>query len=232
MSKTKLFCLPYAGGASTIFSPWFKYLDKNIELIPIELTGRGSRLLDPLYKDYDDMIDDIFSFLKEHIGSDYAIFGHSLGGYAAYDVVRKLQVENLQIPRHVFLSGVRAPHLISFEKKYQNMEEEEFKEVIKKVGATPPEFFDYPELLELFLPVLMNDFKMLETREMSKEILPLESEITVLLGTDESSLLEQNEAWNIYSSKKVCIELLEGGHFFLNHHPEKLVNILNKSLTQ
>lgn len=231
MSKTKLFCLPYAGGTSTIFSPWFKYLDKRIELIPIELTGRGSRLLDPLYEDYDHMIEDVSSILKEHIGSDYAIFGHSLGGYAAYDAVRKLEVENLRMPRHVFLSGVLAPHLINVEKKYQNMGEEEFKEVIRKVGGTPPEFFDYPELLELFLPVLMNDFKMLETREMSMEILPLQCDITVLLGTDESNLLEQNEAWNKYSSKNACIELFEGGHFFLNHHHEKLVNFLNESLT-
>lgn len=230
MKKIKLFCLPYAGGSSTIFSNWPKYLDKAIELVPIELAGRGERLLDPLYNDFEEMVEDIVAIVKSNADGEYAIFGHSLCGFAAYDVFRKLKASNSLLPKHLFFSGVCVPHLVSIKKKYHDMGEEEFKEVIQKFGGTPPEFFEYPELLELFLPVMMNDFKLLETRVKTVDIEPLDQDITVFLGKEEALSPEQCDGWKRYSTKMVSIHYMEGGHFFLNHQQEKLIKIINNTI--
>ena len=222
--------MPYAGGSSVVFSKWPAYLDKTIELVPIELAGRRNRLLEPLYDDYQEMVDDIVSMLKSNIDSEYAIFGHSLGGYAAYDVFNTLKANSLPLPQHVFFSGVAVPHLMETEKKYRGMSEEEFIKILKEFGGTPPEFFEYPELLEVFLPVLRSDFGLLETRDHTHNTTPLNIDITVFLGKDEPLTPKQCDGWKNYSDKIVTICYFEGGHFFLNSELDKMIQIINKNL--
>ena len=40
----RLFCFPYAGGAAFAYRGWEKHLPREVELYPVELPGRGSRL--------------------------------------------------------------------------------------------------------------------------------------------------------------------------------------------
>ena len=49
MKNIKLFCIPHAGGSAAVYSRWKKYLDSSIELIPVELSGRGIRMGEKLY---------------------------------------------------------------------------------------------------------------------------------------------------------------------------------------
>ena len=43
-ANLRLFCFPYAGGSSIIFRSWLDKLPDNIEICPIELPGRGSKI--------------------------------------------------------------------------------------------------------------------------------------------------------------------------------------------
>ncbi len=43
MDKITLFCIPYAGGSAVIYSKGEKYIDACIEIVPVELAGRGKR---------------------------------------------------------------------------------------------------------------------------------------------------------------------------------------------
>lgn len=47
MSKIKLICIPYAGGSAQVYKKWEKYIHSSVEVVPIELAGRGKRLLNP-----------------------------------------------------------------------------------------------------------------------------------------------------------------------------------------
>ncbi|WP_197144539.1 thioesterase II family protein [Lysinibacillus sphaericus] len=80
MRKIKLFCLPYAGGSSVTYIKWGKLLNRYIEVIEVELPGRGRRINDPLIDNLEDMVEDVFRFIKDQLTGDYAIFGHSMGG--------------------------------------------------------------------------------------------------------------------------------------------------------
>ena len=45
-AKLRLFCLPYAGGSAVIYNNWFKSLPPEVEVCPVQLPGRGSRMLE------------------------------------------------------------------------------------------------------------------------------------------------------------------------------------------
>ncbi|WP_268906141.1 thioesterase II family protein [Clostridium hydrogenum] len=102
-----LFCLPYAGGSEAIYYKWKDYLSPSIQLIPIELKGRGKRYNETFYETLDEAINDIFKWIKERImNDDYAIYGHSMGSILAYELYYKVISEKLRKPKHIFFFRV------------------------------------------------------------------------------------------------------------------------------
>jgi surfactin synthase thioesterase subunit len=149
----------------------------------------------------------------------------------SYQLYQKLRERNHKAPMHVFFSGRSAPHIKRpDEMKYHLLKEEEFKTEVINIGGTPPEFFDHPELLEVFLPLLKNDFKLAETNIHNGEITPLDCNITVLLGKHEDLNAEQCDGWKKHTKRLCSIHYFEGGHFFLHNETEQIVKLINNAL--
>jgi medium-chain acyl-[acyl-carrier-protein] hydrolase len=232
MSSIKLFCFPYAGGSSIIYNKWKHYLDPRIEIIPVELAGRGKRIQETLYKDVPDAIDDVYNIVsKELKGSSYALFGHSMGGMISYKLSQKLRENKYPDPVHIFFSGRSAPHVKrENETKYHLLEGDDFKKEVSSLGGTPPDFFDHPELLEVFLPILKNDFKLAETDNHIGEIHPLDCPISIFLGKDEDLISDQCDGWKKHTKKICTIHYFEGGHFFINTETVQIAKLINNTL--
>jgi medium-chain acyl-[acyl-carrier-protein] hydrolase len=234
MSAIQLFCLPYAGGASMIFKKWERFMPEDIQLVPVEYAGRGRRSNEPLYKNVQEAVNDVYDIIARHIinGETYAIFGHSLGAMLAYETAQMITQNNLPPPLHLFFSGRGTPHLrCKREKVYHLMSEEEFQNEILNLGGTPKEFFEYPELLEYMLPVLRNDFKLSETASIKTDINPFDCEITVFIGKEEDEVEAENvHGWMLHSKRTCTVYYFNGGHFFINDEGEKLVEIMSRTL--
>lgn len=220
MSIVKLFCFPYAGGSAMIFNKWKSYLNINcgIELIPVELAGRGRRIQEPLYTDLNDAVEDLYQIINiESLTGPYAFFGHSLGGLLAYELAQKIKKLDIPQPLHLFFSGRGAPNIARNEdKKYHLMDNDEFRLKVIELGGTPPEFFDHPELVEIFLPLLRNDFKLAETN-MECEIAPFDIDITVFIGKEDHEITaEQTNSWKLHSKGTCTLHYFDGDHFFLH----------------
>lgn len=227
-----MFCFPYAGGSSAVFNRWRQWLDKNIQLKPVELSGRGKRIYDPLYNNLEEAVDDLFQLLSRELKQQpYAFFGHSMGGIISYELAYKIREKNLPPPLHLFFSGRGAPHIPCEDSEmWYNLPDEEFKHKVIELGGTPKEFFEHPELLEVLVPMLRSDFKMAETYRHPGEINPFDQDITVFLGKDEEVTAEQVHGWKEHTRKNCAIHFLEGGHFFVNSQTQKLLKIINTTL--
>lgn len=230
----KLFCLPYAGGSAMMYNRWGKYLDPGIKLMPVELAGRGRRIDDAFYCNRQQAVDDVFRLIEPQTDtSPYAIFGHSLGAMIAYEVVQKIRLLGLPAPQHSFFSGQGAPHVIPPEKKiYHLMNEASFKKELIELGGTPPEFFEYPEMLDVFLPLLRNDFMLAETDNYTNEPCPLDGNITIFMGKDDSFNAEECDGWKRHTKRLCSTHYFEGGHFFLHDSAEQMVKLINHALSK
>jgi len=232
--KTKLFCIPYAGGSAIIFRQWYKYLDRHIELIPLELQGRGERIAEPLCGDVDGLVADIFERVLPHIQEigSYSIFGHSMGAMLTYELARKLRQEGLPSPAHLIFSGRGAPDLKpKREKRYDAMDDEEFERELMLLGGTPPEIFENPEMRTLFLPILRNDFNLAGTDFSDRPIEAFHCDISVLIGQEEKLTDEHILAWKKHTTGICSIHFFNGGHFFIKSQEVKVVKMINKILT-
>lgn len=230
--KIKLYCIPYAGGSAVLYSKWKNLLPDWLELRPLELAGRGVRINEPFYADVNEAVNDLFSMVRDEIEtSEYVIFGHSMGAMLCYELAQKISRESTNQPLHLFFSGRTAPHIaVSEEKKYHLLDADEFKRKVKSLGGTPPEFFDHPELMELFLPLLRNDFRLASTDNMLDQINPFDSKISVLLGKEEDMTAKQAHEWRFHSLDRCTLYYFNGGHFFINDHFTEIVELIQNVL--
>lgn len=234
VSNTKLFCLPYAGGSSSIYSRWNKQIGDSIEVIPIEPSGRGKRYNQPLYDSVEEAVCDIYEIIrKETDGSpDYAIFGHSLGGIIAYELAYKIKAEGRPYPIHIFFSGVKAPNLKTEENRLHDLPDDEFKQKVFELGGTPAEILENEELLELFLPILRADFRINENYRYTERKEKIDCGITVIYGKKEDMKLHEIVEWRNHTEGQCSIYMLDGDHFFINTHTEDVLKIIKGTLNK
>jgi len=227
----KLFCLPYAGGSATVFMKWKRELDARIELIPVELSGRGRRFKEPFYASLHDGVKDISPHIMDRIGeSDYSLFGHSMGTLYICELMKQIQQNGWRKPRHLFLSGMYPPH-IRDKKKIHHLPDDEFLQEIIKLGGTPKEISENKELMEIFTPVLRSDYKNVEDYLTIAGGEKWDTDITVLTGDDDEIVsMDEINQWKDYTTRTCSIVPFQGGHFFINEEESKVIDLINKTL--
>lgn len=231
MPTIKLFCIPYAGGSASIYYKWNKKLPSNIELIPLELAGRGRRCDEPLYNSLNEAIEDLYreAAIKLSKSDDYILFGHSMGSLLAFELYYKLLEEGFHEPLHLFVSGGRAPHLARHS-IYHDKPLEQFQKHIMDYDKQSEQLFQSDELLHFFLPVLRADFKIVETHLHITKMQKIGCDMTALIGTADSSLtLEEIREWKRHAGKSFRIMQYDGGHFFINDYMEGIISIIQEA---
>nr|WP_090889481.1 thioesterase domain-containing protein [Evansella caseinilytica] len=214
MSKIKMFCLPYGGGSASVYLKWTK-LTKSLEIIPVELAGRGSRIQDPQYTHIDEAVEDVCGYIMKHSDdSRFVIFGHSLGSLIAYELYFALKAQFAK-PLMLFLSGKNPPDVLSRRLRHK-LSDEELKRELHALGGLSEEVLLYPEILELFLPVIRNDFKIVEQYVMSSEHGQVDCPLVIFNGRqDRLTSLNKMERWHQFTTSKCEIHHYDGHHFFL-----------------
>ncbi len=226
MDKITLFCFPYAGGSSIVYNKWKRYTNSYIDIVPVELAGRGKRLDEHLYDKMEDAVDDLYEIIKERVNGSYGLFGHSMGSIIAYEIAHRINNSNLPNPQYLFISGKKPPHIERYKKIVHTLSDHEFKKELIDIGGTPREIFENEELLDLFLPILRKDFKVIENYKYTKRP-PLDIETIVFYGLQENIQYSEAAQWNSYANKGCRIFEVEGNHFFINHSAKDVVNIIN-----
>jgi surfactin synthase thioesterase subunit len=127
MKKIRLFCLPYAGGSSMVYSKWKDDLDRCIHLRPLELAGRGKRISEPYYQSAEEAAEDVLQMIRFELADlPYAFYGHSMGALFAYLTTQKIRKMRYPGPVHIFFSGRVAPHIFRDDKPlYYTLPEDE-----------------------------------------------------------------------------------------------------------
>ena len=224
----KLFCMPWAGGASYCYDFWQKTV--GIKVLPLEYPGHGTRLKETCASNFSALVQDcLYQIVEQHGREPFALFGHSMGALLAYECSRHLQNSDYS-PKHLFVSGMCAPSC--WEKNCVPIREDEnVIERIKLLGGVPTELMAHPELLDFFAPIIKNDYHVLDTyRYFSKN--KISCPITVFYGSADRILFSELEKWKEETVKRCDIYKFYGGHFFIKEHYRDIMNTIKTDLCQ
>ena len=216
--KLRLFCFPYAGGGASLFRLWQEHLPREIEVCPVQLPGRESRIKEPLFEELDPLLEILSEVLLPTLGTPFAFFGHSLGALIAFELSRRLRKMNNLMPAQIIVAACPAPHLPETHSPIHELPREEFIRSLREMDGTPEAVFMDPELIDFFLPLLRADFKIYETYQYQPEE-PLSCPISAYGGLrDESVTPDATQAWETQTSASFVRRMFPGNHYFLKEN--------------
>ncbi|REG91602.1 thioesterase II family protein [Flavobacterium aquicola] len=234
-TNNKVIALPFAGGNKYSFNGIEKHVPKKIDWITLELPGRGSRFKESLLDRIDHMVDDLLSQMIPHIHDEnYIIYGHSLGTLLGYELAKKITEKKMNKPMALFFTGRGAPGFNRFDNKKSILPSPLFWEEVNKIGGLPKEILECKELLDLYYPIMISDFKAIEDYDYLPMEVPFTFPIHIFMGKDEIGIgnektsLSGMKAWQTETSDNCTFELLEGDHFFIFKHAESIAKRISQ----
>jgi medium-chain acyl-[acyl-carrier-protein] hydrolase len=227
-----LFCFPYGGGGASIFRSWPDSLPTSIEVCPVQLPGRESRLREEPFAQVSSLVRAIAKALLLYLDRPFAFFGHSMGALIGFELSRQLRREHGLKLVHLFVSGCRAPQLPDPDPPTYDLPEPKFLEELRRLNGTPKEVLKHPELMQLMLPLLRADFEAVQTYAYSPAP-PLDCPITVFGGLQDNEVKrEYLEGWREQTTGSFSLQMLPGDHFFLHTAQPLLLHIITQELHQ
>jgi len=95
--------------------------------------------------------------------------------------------------------------------------------------CTPKEILRNNEVMELLLPVIRADFKLLASHTMDEQRQPLPISIDVLNGTNDPFVTtNQAEGWQKETSAEFRLHFIDGDHFFLHSARGRVISIVGE----
>jgi len=225
-TRLRLFCFPYAGGGGSIFRGWQDHLGAAVQVCPVQLPGRERRIAEKAFTDANLLVSAAARALRPYLDLPFALFGHSMGALICFELARYLRKEQNIQPACLFVSSRRAPQLPSRRPPIYALPDTELIEELRHLNGTPAEVLEHQELLELMLPILRADFKVVETYHYEDQP-KLNCPIIAFGGLeDEDSSRAELEAWREQTASRFSLHMIPGDHFFIHTSSRLLLKLL------
>ena len=230
-ASVRLFCFPYAGGGDAVFRSWQQSLPETIEVCPVQLPGRGSRIIEPPCTEINQLIRLAGKALAAYLDKPFAFFGHSMGALIGFELAHHLGREYGAQPVHLFVSGRCSPQTMSDPIDLKQFDSA-LPKVLRRYNGTPEEALENPELMELVLPVLRADLALCKSYVYTARP-PFSFSINAFGGLDDHGIPRHCiESWREHTTGPFVLRMLPGGHFFLNTSRLPLLAAISRELEQ
>jgi len=225
-----LFCIPYAGGTADVFGKLAPYLREDVEIIPVDYAGHGSRAKEPFYASFDEMARDTAKALNEYLdGTEYAIFGYSMGSVVSFEMLVNGYLK--YPPKHLFIASHEAPGEYWTTMEYAGLSDAEFFQKLVEFGGFKAEdeirmknrFFK-----KLIFDPIKADYDLIASYELHNEN-PVDLGVTMMFSTNDVERAAA-EKWQSRFTKPMEFIEIGNNHFFINDEYETVADIINKRI--
>lgn len=229
-----LFCFPYAGGTADFYNDLEGVADDNVHFIKLEYSGHGERMKEPLYHGFDELTEDLYPWiiknLENYPEADYALMGYSMGSIAAFDMIRKLVIEDkIRKPVHVFLAAHHPGHIFGL----QSVPEEELAAWVKErtigFGGIDQRLLNNKSFWRLYLPIYTADYRIISSYDFER--IQIQTDIPATIFYSEEDIpYEQMKGWKRFFTKECSYVEYEGPHFFIHKYYREMAGLICRKL--
>jgi len=225
--ELRLVCFPFAGGSPVAFRGWTARMP-NIEVVAIQLPGRGSRAAEPAYTRMDDLLERLKSELAHLSDLPTVYYGHSMGAVVAFELA--LMTCGKARPIALALSGRSAPSAPRALPKMHDLPRQNFLDAVRRLGGMPEAVFEDADLMVLLETGLRADFRLLE---LWNESATQRVDIPLLCSAATSDLaapIKDVGRWRRHTTSDFRLRVFEGDHFFTQKLEAEFLRELNLDL--
>jgi surfactin synthase thioesterase subunit len=220
----QLFCFHCAGGSSNMFSKWEF---PGIDVVGIDLPGRGIRVNEPFLNQFDKAVEDLANKVisLRNRSETWGVFGHSMGGLLAYEVSRRLQEYKVQCR---ILSGINPIDRYGGGVKLLDEDDHTIVGRLADLGGVPNEYKNHPMFVKWFAPILRADLSLVKTFRYTAT----KSKIPTYIVNGLDDILTRKageEDWKEVMPESMEYVTVEGGHFSILQKPEVVDRLVKAS---
>lgn len=221
----RLYCFPYAGASAvSIYGRWRRCVPSWLELVPVELPGRGARIAQALQTDIGGLADQLATELADELPDAYAFFGHSLGALLAFEVARRVQGRTGNGPRKVIVSGANAPTARDGEVYARLRSDEDVLGYVRGLNGMSAEVLANAELLDLMLPIIKADLRLCASYRPVPQP-RLDCPLHAFGGWQDRDVeVAALQAWRHETTGEFAMQMFEGDHFFIHSAQQAVVD--------
>lgn len=227
--KKMVFCFHCAGGNTSFYREWTK--NTKVDFVPIELPGRGRRISEPCSENIEELIQSmIVPILIASEGREYYFYGHSMGALLAFATAYRIKEKFNTNPKKLIVAGRTAPNHLDNARFKSYMNDEALIKELKRLNGTSEEILNNDEIMDFILPIIRNDYKLLESYNYNGEI--LEIPIIAHSGSDDyDASIEDMVHWSEVTKSICSLKEYKGDHFFVQKlgkdYEESIINVIN-----
>ncbi|WP_149360635.1 thioesterase II family protein [Lolliginicoccus suaedae] len=222
--RTDLVCFPPAGGSASAYHGLAKELAPGIAVAAVQYPGRQDRLDDPMIDTIEGMASAIAEAItaSRSVGRPLALFGHSMGASVAFETARALH-ERGAASAHLIISGRIPPHHPR-DTAFHKATDADLITELERLANDPASvqiLREVPEIAEMVLPSVRNDYKAVETYHYQSATPSLDCPLTVFVADDDPTVtVEQSREWARHTTGPFDLVTFPGRHFYLDEQTE------------
>jgi pyochelin biosynthetic protein PchC len=218
----RLVCFPHAGGAASFYRPWGQYVDPSVELLAVQYPGRENRFREPLVPAMDPLASAVAGELLTLPALPTVFFGHSMGAAVAYETLLRLAQAGAEHVTRLCVSG-RSPDGSGGPAVRTD---DEVVAAVRSLGGTNAAVFSDPDLRELLLPAIRNDYHLIDGYRRRSDAPVLRAAVHALTGDRDPQVTPDEAAgWRAVTSGSFSLTVLRGDHFYLVPAAEEVARI-------
>jgi surfactin synthase thioesterase subunit len=210
-------CLSFCGGGTGAYRMWDSFCDDETDFALVCYPGREARFSEGYAQAWDELAADATEAVLSASGLPYVLFGHSMGGWMAFDVATRIEQQNGPVPEGVIVSSCNAPNRgVTERDRFPRADDtdDELLEWMRITGSLPDYALEDAELRSMAVELMRADVRVRDSyrpRPQARTRLPVQ----VLYGADDP-VIEPGiaEQWSEVSDADVRVDRLPGGHFY------------------
>ncbi|MEU9232753.1 thioesterase II family protein [Streptomyces subrutilus] len=219
----RLVCFPHAGGSASFFRDWPRHLDPSVEVVAVRYPGREGRFGEPLVPTMDALSPQIAAELLAAPPVPTVLLGHSMGAAVAYESLLRLEAAGADHFTRLCVSGRGlAPPTAEAPPRT----DEDLIAAVTSLGGTHAEVWNDPDLRELFLPIIRNDYRLIDEYRRREDAPPLRAGVMTLTGDRDPHVTPLDaQDWSAVTTGAFTSHVFEGDHFYLIPHAAQVARL-------